>query len=85
MKKCDKCTITIIAIIFTHYFTIFSRYSGSLSTGLVFNGNKSDMLLKGGVQEWYSLKNNVKQHITCISSKVHFEALQVAKCLYHLE
>jgi hypothetical protein len=54
-----------------------SRYSGNLSTGLIFDADKTAMLLEGGVQQWYCLKNTIKQHITCTGSKVHFEALQV--------
>lgn len=65
------------------YFSIIcvvlSRYSGSLSTGLLTTPEKAALYLEGGNKEFYKLKNTVKNHITLAGgqAQTHYEALQV--------
>ena len=39
---------------------------------------KMALLLEGGNETFYRLKNEIKNHITLASGKTHYEALQVS-------
>jgi hypothetical protein len=56
-----------------------------LATGLLFNAEKAALHLEGGNQEFYRLKNTVKNHVTLAGagSQLHLQAPQVTNfCMY---
>lgn len=54
------------------------KYSGTLSSGLLLNPEKSENVINGGNSYWYGIKNAIKQHMSCDGeqSQLHFDALQ---------
>ena len=69
------CINTILTLNTNIY--ISNRFSGTLATGLIYPPERAALLLEGGNQEFYKLKNTVKEHVTLAGGHVHFEALQV--------
>ena len=59
-------------------FSGVSKYSGSLSSGILLSSAKSQSVLAGGNSYWYGIKNAIKNHIACNGEhgQFHFEALQ---------
>jgi len=52
----------------------------SWATGIVFDGNKTEMLTIGNKQTWYSFNSALKEHLSCSllrsGGKVHLKAKQ---------
>ena len=74
--------LAITLLLFATQFNIclvLSRYSGSLSAGLLITPEKAALYLESGNKEFYKLKNAVKNHITLAGgqAQTHYEALQV--------
>ena len=67
-------------IMFTDLTLSFFRtsFSGSIANGIICLPEKASLLLEGGNQEFYRLKNVVKKHVTLAGGQIHFEALQVS-------
>ena len=68
---------TILYTLLENDIYIAHSFSGTLSTGLIYPPERADLLLEEGNQEFYKLKNTVKEHATLAGGHVHFEALQV--------
>ena len=76
----NYCDIQFIYLfIFCLFVFLTNRSYGTLSTGFVYRPEKAALLLEGGNQEFYKLKNTVKNHMTLAGGQLHFEALKVGK------
>jgi len=54
--------------------------SNTFGSGLLYNKSKTEQLMAGKNQYWYSFKNQLLEHFGCITTKgegnVHFKAKQ---------
>ena len=59
----------------------FSKYSGSLATGLILDDQHALDLLNGGNSYFYATKHRIMTHVACTGdgAKIHYEAIKWKK------